>query len=260
MKFLFNNNKRGFTLIELLIVIALVGLLAAVILVALKGAKKGAKIAGLLQYSATVHHVLGVYTAGEWKFEGNCNDTSGEGNNGSCPGVAFPDNDIFELGKAAQFDAGDFIEVQNFNFGNLKSMAVSAWVNTSDNNWTLISKSTPAGNLEFYFDNNVLYLTIGIWTPISCPVGSDFFQDGQWHFLFLNYNAPKVELFIDGDVKICTGSLGAGTTDSSSTLYVGSPKPFYGLLDEFRFYEESYLGQIQKLYAEGAMKRGITVK
>ncbi|MDD2732203.1 MAG: type II secretion system protein, partial [Candidatus Pacebacteria bacterium] len=77
------KNKKGFTLIELLVVIAILGLLASIILLSTRGVRERGIIAKGLQFSGSIKHALGADIVGEWNFEDNCNDSTGNGNNGT---------------------------------------------------------------------------------------------------------------------------------------------------------------------------------
>jgi len=78
-----NRLKRGFTLIELLIVIAVLGVLAGGVIVAINPTAKinAANMAKAETFSASVQNSLSMDLVGEWTFDdGTAKDTSGYGN------------------------------------------------------------------------------------------------------------------------------------------------------------------------------------
>jgi len=88
------NSKKGFTVLELAVVIAIFGLLASIVLIAVRGAKEKSKYAAVLQFSGSIKHSLGSNIVAEYKFEDNVSDSSGNGNNGINYNVTFTPNGV----------------------------------------------------------------------------------------------------------------------------------------------------------------------
>ena len=66
---------------------------------------------------------------GWWPFNGNANDESGNGNNGTVNGATLTTDRFGNLNKAYSFDGNDNIEIDNWNSiqGN-SNFSVSCWV------------------------------------------------------------------------------------------------------------------------------------
>lgn len=62
-------RARGFTLIEVLVVVAILGILAAVVLVALGRARERGRLANLITYAEQVETALRTNCVGLWHFE-----------------------------------------------------------------------------------------------------------------------------------------------------------------------------------------------
>ena len=67
---------------------------------------------------------------GEWLFDGNADDTSGEGNDGTVSGATLTTNRHLAANKAYAFDGNDSIlMIDSYDFNN--AFSVSLWVKTS---------------------------------------------------------------------------------------------------------------------------------
>ena len=88
MKIIKNKRSKGFTLIELLVVVAIIGLVATIILVALNEARDKAKIAVAQEEIRILHQALTRYhiDSGDWTMYCNNMDNSGEWSGGWAEG------------------------------------------------------------------------------------------------------------------------------------------------------------------------------
>jgi len=88
---MFRRNKKGFTLIEILIVIAIIGALAAIVLVKLSDARKKAKISAVKKIMKSLNVAL-TDCAASGKITGSFGGSEylDSGTAHLCPGVLFP--------------------------------------------------------------------------------------------------------------------------------------------------------------------------
>ncbi len=266
------KKQKSFTLIELLVVIAIIGLLSAITLVAVKNAREKARITAILQFSAQIYHALGANIVGEWKFEGNLNDSSGYDYTGTWagPGPTYSDNDASpHLGKTVQFNGStsNYFRIPegpsgtNSPLGVTDAVTIEAWFKCL----------VPFGSIhyiaykgaQYYLDISngyplfMLRLQSTGWTRHEPIV--DVFEVGKWHHYVGTYDGSKMRIFVDGkevgDSKSASGALWP------SYLQVDIGSMFDGFIDEVRIYSEGLSSaQIKKLYAEGAEKRGLLVE
>lgn len=279
------KKGEGFTLIELLVVISIIGLLSSIVLVATKGARGKARIAAGLQFSASIHHALGAYIVGEWKFEegddntcglGDYNDfcdTSGNENHGQNVGDISrpPNSEIPQLGRYGKFGAGDEVKIQNSDsleeiISNQK-VTVELWLYPED-----LSNDDYFVYWEYNFalvynsNNNVIKFGLRAATPAATPVDPSTSSSlnplkiNKWHHIVGTYNGSEIKIFVNGKQSGDTADItGASFSLHAGFLHLGEEHS--GFIDEVRIYSKGLTpAQIQKLYAEGARKRGLLVE
>jgi prepilin-type N-terminal cleavage/methylation domain-containing protein len=250
-----DKKQKAFTLIELLVVLAIFGLLASIILVAVRGARDKAKIAATLQFSASVRHALGAYIIGEFKFEGNANDSSGTpGTSVINQGVTFVPNDASaQMGQAGNFNGSAYIRASNpAILTSLKDFTYSVWVKPNDLlGWRTI--------IDIDDDVQLLALDSGaVAIYRRCDyIRFDSVSAGTWYHLVWTVLGSNYKVYLNGK-EIGSGS-GCSSSISGSNIMVGAGlgpnELFNGLIDEAQVYNTSLsLTQVQQLYAEGLEK------
>lgn len=264
-------RKDSFTVIELLVVIAIIGLLSSIVIVAVRGTKEKAEYAKLLQYSTSVKHGLGAYIVGEWKFENNVKDTSGNNNHGTNHGVDFVNNDIGQLKKSGAFNgSGDYVEIPSSSSLNITGdITVEFWMKpATSNSGYLFWKRTLSNSWSWYiycdsYSDYNLWAAIRLTPLVICKSPDNSIKIDEWQHIVVTYDKSKLKIFINA-VESCSAN---ETKDipTSDSLLIGKPNfdgsYFKGEIDEIRIYYEALSSaEIKEHYVKGAQEKGLTIK
>jgi len=267
-------RNKSFTLIELLVVIAVIGLLASIVIVSLKGTREKARIARGLQFSQSVHHALGAYAVGVWSFdEGSgttAHDSSGYGNNGTISGANYTTDTPSGQGHALSFDGVDDYVAISMDFPTVGTSAF--WWKPS------VAYDGTSGAKEFFRSSRGGFFLNHTNAPSGGSSGKISFMispgPGQysvvetvtanweaerWYHIVSTWNGLTQNIYVNGVLENSvmqtysggfTGPLNIG--GQTSGQFVNA------VFDEVRIYNEALTSaQIQKLYAEGAQKHRI---
>jgi len=262
------KKQKSFTLIELMVVIALIGLVAAIVLVSLRGARERARMASILQFSNSIRAGLADAIVGWWSFDdGTARDPWG-GNDGTIYGAA-PTEGIIR--GALSFD-GDYVEIPQF-------IPNASWEQITIEVWSYRISETGYQPIIYGFYSNT-NLAWGLtsrsdwgnipWCEVSTTAGRASLRAGRtatngWTHLALVYDGQELYCYIDGTLRGNTSITGRILSDSNfiigrslGTIHGAATSYFNGTIDEVRIYNRSFTAfEIQKRYAEGAIKRSL---
>ena len=200
-----------------------------------------------------------------YPFNGNADDESGKGNNGSVTTSDVTFINEGKIGMGAKFAEGVLnkaIEVSDSPSLNInEAITMTAWVKldgtNTDNGNAIISKNGSGSEPYAFFASNSglsgnisVYFKGDINSGIKCPLNT-------WTHLAVTYDQNNFVFYVNG-VKASTKNSTNRLSDSSGMkLYIGaSPfgaiEDFSGLMDDVRIYNRSLSeAEVQELYNDG---------
>ncbi|MEY4128234.1 MAG: Internalin-J precursor [Bacteroidota bacterium] len=203
---------------------------------------------------------------GWWPFNGNANDESVNGNNGTVNGATLTTDRFGNANKAYSFDGvDDFISSNPTLPNGSAARTVSCWFNTTagsipTSQYPDLQAITGWGNP---FGGAVIFPQF-----VKAPAGNAYFEsgssgnqlysqsavnDGFWHQILTTYNGAgsRVKLYIDGIIQDSTGLITLNT--ASSYFGIGNISwanvPFLGQIDDVGIWNRALTDcEIQDLY------------
>jgi hypothetical protein len=192
---------------------------------------------------------------GWWPFNGNANDLSGNGNNGSVNGAVLTPDRFGSLNSAYSFNGTNqriiVPDANSLSFTNA-SFTLSYWVNIQTlltNGSATICKYGVTNNFEYgnfiYSNNSIAFSTYNL--SGTCGVnGSGLtnslpYQNSWHHFVSVHNGSNGASLYVDGFLitSSTTSTTSCSMGNGSGSLYFGSGGGwnqqlyFKGLLDDF---------------------------
>jgi hypothetical protein len=168
---------------------------------------------------------------GWWPFNGNANDESGNGNNGTVNGATLSDDRNGIANSSYYFNGQtDFISVPDANIMLPSNISLSSWVkipsNYMGNNGVgrIVRSRFYGYTLSFILSSNSI--NFEIWTNASnstlLTTQNVITNDDVWHNIVGTFNGNEIKLYFDG---LLIGSL---PTPNSNILYSSDGLVMFG--------------------------------
>jgi hypothetical protein len=181
---------------------------------------------------------------GWWPFNGNANDESGNGNNGTVNGATLTADRFGNAGKAYSFDGvNDFIEILHNNIFNLPdSMSFNFWINSNDVNahQSIINKASAGISNSWIIqlspginDLKKIWLNCGGLSTITQLSNPTVSQNNIWYNIIVTYDRQNVKFYING-VLDNMYSLNSPTPANTQNIKIGglTGEIFNGEIDD----------------------------
>ncbi len=194
---------------------------------------------------------------GYWPFNGNANDESGNGNNGTVNGPLLTTDRFGNSNAAYNFDGiDDYVEILHNPSLNLPNGTINLWFKTSSNNrMSLFNKSNfiDASNENYTAILGYLFTQggptgIGYFSKYNSncipsngwigPQNSLNYSDNVYHMLTCITNQTSIQIFIDANLQanIASPNTQADTCPNSSLRFgvswAGDLNPLLGEIDD----------------------------
>ncbi len=207
-------------------------------------------LSGVLKAQAPTNGLVGY-----WPFNGNANDESGNGHNGTVNGATLTNDRFGNINSAYNFNGIDqYITTLNSSAMNYSGgYTFSTWINftqVANQGGNIFSKHTegfPYGFSLHISNSQLLFYNSGTYLYTT-----DLYNDGLWHNVVCIFNGSKIFIYVDNVLK---GNIASTYISNNSDILIGksSGNYFYnGKSDDIRIYNRALTpSEITLLFQEG---------
>ena len=206
---------------------------------------------------------------GWWPFNGNANDESGNGNNGTVNGATLAVDRFGNPNMAYSFNGiSNYIDLTNNSIAiqSNNSRTISCWfyMNNTLSDFRIVSTGTDISNGCFNLVKcNGNYLGVMGFNNDFYPNNSYFLNDSTWYNLIVTYSADTVKTYVNGvlgkSVYLSFNTIGQNNFFGKSNHSV-YPSYVNGLIDDIGIWNRALTQQeITGLYNSNICYQTITV-
>ena len=223
---------------------------------------------------------------GWWPFNGNVNDESGNGNNGSNNGATLTTDRNGNVNSAYSFDGVDDFNEIDVNSYLQNGLTISVWIVSNLPNdqfthkgivWTRLSG--PQGNPPFqpnqttglmiYPDGLLCNASDGYSNGVSLQDSGNYYNDNSWYHLVFSYDVITglTRITINGNETVSLNSISLSNIDLAyNTIKIGKDeivgygnRHWYGKIDDIGIWNRALTEcEIQNLYTSSIPTNTIT--
>ncbi|MFA4957031.1 MAG: LamG-like jellyroll fold domain-containing protein [Candidatus Methanoperedens sp.] len=197
---------------------------------------------------------------GEWHFDGDAKDSSGNGNDGTIYGATFVDG---KVGKALSFSGGEYVKILHSNSLDITDkISIEAWIKPFDkqpNDYpTVLTKHigiTPGAQYQLGLGKMESGYKIRFCAEPNldvCQMGNKVIEVNKWNHIVVTFDGNKVGYYLNGIIDkefIMYGPLHSYLADIGIGASSYNTWSFGGLIDEVRIYNRALTAsEINELY------------
>lgn len=221
------RRQHGFTIVELLIVIVVIGILAAIVIVAYTGVQERARMSAALAFESQIRSKYLAYATGTWSFDecsggvarntiNNSSDvisgtaswiTSGTPSGTTCA-LHFDGTTRIETNAAlgpTMYVKGAWVRLAATACANVDNVISQALVNGAQAAFYMPGCKPNAGNN-------------GAWGIVA---SANPLNDGKWHYIATIWENGTQTLFVDGN-QIATAASAAAPVNAVGYVAIGA--------------------------------------
>jgi hypothetical protein len=139
---------------------------------------------------------------GYWPFNGNANDESGNGNNGTVNGATLTADRFGNANNAYSFDGvDDFINLGGYVLNSPQEYTIDMWIKLNNSDFSYLFSQATNGEIQIQLDGSG---NIKSWNKLtnggSVSIGTTVPNFSEWHHItsVFNNNTKILQFVIDG--------------------------------------------------------------